>query len=183
VRAFLALSSLQEDTRAFLRRSIVETLKKVNPQLVKPPKERLTEPELENLAELVGILDKFKFTKSVLSAELGFDVDEFPKRRLHRRKHRDVEVQTTYTTPAMTEVAVSSSMERREKILDLEKKELRVREAAVQRDKENLELAKRKMETAKEKLAEQLEMERETLIVEKVKLSTELARIQELFPN
>jgi hypothetical protein len=141
------------------------------------------------------------FTKSVLAAEVGLDLDQLstsgPPRRAAKFVPFDAAVQTTIPAVVVENGFVDRELSRRAKILELEEKELRLRESALQREREKLEEGRAKlekwreeetrrmrteMEQARNNMASELEQEREALITERLKLTTELDRIQKLFP-
>jgi hypothetical protein len=207
-------SSLQEDTRAFVRAAIVNILNKENKTISLPKKHTLTTEDFASVYEITDFLDMrtLPFTKSVLCAELGLDLDTL---RLARpRGHAEI------TRPGVSpkvietnEAAVveshgkigekglltsSEALDRRERILELQSQELKMRETTLQREKEWLEKEKTKMQEwrkaeaerfaqeidqMKQNLACELEKERDNLINERLKLSAELSRIKQLFPQ
>ena len=200
-QTFLHRSSLKEEVRAFLRASVISLLRGSGHLTLIPPSERLSEKDMQKISEISDFLDERNcpYTKSVFCAELGVDVDSLNRRKSPLISGISVAVQTVNDQHPYPLMPVDRrELERREKILNLEEQELRVREAAVQREKEKLEASRQKieewqasesrrfaeeLEKNKISLATDLDQERDALIGERLKLTAELARIQKLFPN
>ena len=122
-----------------MRTSVISVLRKSGRLRLTPPLERLSEEDLERVAKISDFLDEraLPYTKSILCAELGVEVDLLSRRGLRKRSGTSgisAAVQTISNSfkhaPVVTQPD-RRELERREKILDLEQQELRVREVAL----------------------------------------------------
>ena len=176
-------TNLVQQLRAFLRSSIISALRKSKhisfPVDCSSIEDTRTLSLLENIRNLLDERN-LPFTKSVLSAELGLDLDNLPVLcpQGHKtplpvsRQGREQGMQTSLQTPSGVppEISRERELSRREKVLELEERELRIRENLIERERQKLQLERTRLETWRQeenaRLAHELEQARINLASE-----------------